>query len=431
MVALYERPASFAAARPGPQTRDLIIARSLRRGFFTACLVIGLGLLALPLIYAKAVVFSPLWIYGLLIAAGSLAGIFADRVGREAVALILGYALFADLSLAAGSAVLKQARVGTDLVPNMASSVFARRGFTFHPLLQLAPNPGYSSNGFEHTPKATRAVADAPRMSRAPVDVALIGGSSTYDIDLQQGQTWPDLLQQRLPDYRFWNMGVPSYTTVGHIVQTAWYLPEINAKCAVYYIGWNDVRNTHLPDLDPAYADYHLLDLANHGFDISDRGVTAAMRLATLLVRKVGPYPSAPHHFSHVSPFDGADPDIERIYRRNIETLIGINRQRGVKVAFIGQLLNNRLLDGQAPGQRAFGAPGVEDRNIPAAMKRLNSVLAETARTAGVPYLVPSQDWLASQDYTDFGHFTASGAEKFSDSVAGFINSSCAAGVIP
>lgn len=29
-------------------------------------------------------------------------------------------------------------------------------------------------------------------------------------------------------------------------------------RCAVYYVGWNDIRNAHLKDLDPAYADFHL-----------------------------------------------------------------------------------------------------------------------------------------------------------------------------
>ncbi len=425
MVALYDGYAHSPAVRPGPVTRDLIVARSLRRGFFIVCLVIGAALLLLPLAYPKAVLFSPLWIYGLLIVATCIAGLLADRTGRETAALLLAYGLFADLGLAAGTAVLSRVQIGTDLVPNMTSSVFSQRGFAFHPLLQLAPNVSYANSGFEHTPKGTRAVADAPRVSASLIDVALIGGSSTYDIDLKQGQTWPDLLQQRLPDYRIWNFGVPSYTTAGHIVQTAWYLPEVNTKCAVYYIGWNDVRNTHVPNLDPAYADYHLLDLANHGFDLSDRGVTASLRLGTLLVRKAGPYPSAPNHFASVSPVDGADPAIESVYRRNIETLIGINRERGVKVAFIGQLLNDRLLDAQGSGQRAFGAPGVEDRDIPAAMDRLNSVLADTARSHGVPVLLPSQDWLNSSDYTDFGHFTASGADKFSERVGPFINSSC------
>jgi lysophospholipase L1-like esterase len=426
MVAIYDdvRPASREWSVQ--QTRDLIIARSLRRGLFAVTLLTGLALLALPVVYPKAVLFSPLWIYGALIGLFSLAGFAADYFSRERAAMVLAYLLFADLGLATGTFVLSRLHIGTDLVPNMTTPVYAKRGFEFHPLLQLAVAPDYAANGFEHTPQGTRAVADAPRVTTDLVDVALVGGSSTYDIDLPQGKTWPDMLQQHLPEFRIWNFGVPSYTTAGHLVQTTWYVPRVNAKCVVYYIGWNDVRNTHVPALDPAYADYHQIDLANHGFDLNDRGVTASARFAALAARKFGPYPSTPAHYANLSTVDGPDPELERIYKRNIETLIGINRERGVKTAFIGQLLNNKLLAAQGSGQRAFGAPAVEDRYIPAAMERLNAVLEETAKASSIPVMLPSQDWLAPQDYTDFGHFTATGADKFSGRVAKFINDSCA-----
>jgi lysophospholipase L1-like esterase len=126
-----------------------------------------------------------------------------------------------------------------------------------------------------------------------------------------------------------------------------------------------------------------------------------------------------------LKPTAGFDAKFEGYYRQNVETLIAINRARGVKVGFIGQLLNYPRLAAQHEGQRAFAAPAVQDRDIPAAMEHLNGVLAETATAHSVPYLAPSQDWLKADDYTDFGHFSVSGARIFADKVADFVKRTC------
>lgn len=409
--------------------RNGAIASTLRAAFFALCGLVGGTFLLLPAIYSKYALFGPLWFYGLIIVVLSIAGVLFDRRGAARLALALAYLLAFDLSMAVGTRIANRLQIADSFMPNSGPSVFVERGFRFHPLLQLALNPGYDNDGFVHTPQGTRAVEEPKVAPNAapPVNVALVGGSSTYDIDLRQGQTWPDQLQRLLPSYRFWNFGVPSHTTVAHIINTAWYLPEVNARCAVYYFGWNDIRNNNLPALDPAYAEYHLLDLGAYGHTLSDRSVTATGRLVYKLAAMISVYPEAPAVYTTVTPKPGIDPALERFYRRNIETLIGINRARGVRTAFIGQLLNDPVLRSQPEGQRHFAAPGVQDRDIPELMDRFNAVLGEEAAKHGVPFLQPAQTWLAGADYTDFGHFTESGARKFSQQVAPFIDAACKA----
>ena len=102
--------------------------------------------------------------------------------------------------------------------------------------------------------------------------MATFGGSTTYDIGAGEGDTWSDRLADALEQGdrgRFFvvNHGVPGYTTVEHLIQTAFYQTKFgkSPRCAIYYVGWNDLRNAHIPDLDPAYADFHLpsqVDLA-------------------------------------------------------------------------------------------------------------------------------------------------------------------------
>lgn len=405
--------------------RDKVLARMLRTAVFGLTALIGIGFLLLPAVFSKAMMFSPLWFYGLLILVASAVGFGLEHIGRTSWAVVVLYALLFDIALGVTTKVGSALSLTASFFPEHKRSLLIETGFRFHPLLQIMLTPGYDQGGYAHTAYATRVVAEPAREPAAKTNVALIGGSSTYDIDRLQGETWPDRLQAKLPQYRFWNFGVPSYTSVAHVTQTAWYTPEVGTQCAIYYVGWNDVRNNNLPNLDPAYAEYHLLDLGKYARDLTDNGATATWRMLSLVIWSLRPQPGVPKYYATLTPRDGVDPKLEKYYRQNLETIIGINRQRGVKVGFIGQLLNYPLLRQQPKGQRSFGAPGTEDAKIPDAMERLNTVMAEAANDNGVPYLAPQQDWLGDGDYTDFGHFSIEGAKKFADRVSGFIDATC------
>lgn len=425
MLTKTQKPAINASDAAVDPERAKVLAQAIRMILFGITALIGLAFLVLPLVFSKAVFFSPQWFYGLFIVVLSALGAFLDHAGKRALAVALIYALLFDISLAVGSKVGSGLQLTANFMPEHKRPLLKETGFRFHPLLQIMLTPGYSQGGYDHTAQATRAVVEPPAGPTSRTNVALVGGSSTYDIDLTQGDTWPDRLQERLPQYRFWNFGVPSYTSVAHVTQTAWYLPEVGTSCAIYYYGWNDVRNNNLPNLDPAYAEYHLLDLGKYARDLTDNGPTATWRLLALAIWTLRPQPAVPRYYATLTPKEGFDPKLETYYRRNIETLVGINRQRGVKVGFIGQLLNYPLLEKQPAGQRSFGAPGVEDRHIPAAMEKMNAVMADAAAKNDVPYLAPQQDWLGADDYTDFGHFSVEGAKKFTAHVADFIDATC------
>lgn len=413
------------AAVQDQSERDKVLARLLRTAVFGLMALIGLCFLLMPVVFSKAVVFSPLWFYGLVIVLAAALGAMLDHKGCTTWALVVLYALVFDVALGITTKIGSSLQLTASFFPEHKRSMLKETGFRFHPLLQIMLTPGYSHGGYEHTLQATRVVAEPAPEPAKKMNVALVGGSSTYDIDRLQGETWPDRLQAKLPQYRFWNFGVPSYTSVAHVTQTAWYLPEVGTACAIYYAGWNDVRNNNLPNLDPAYAEYHLLDLGKYARDLTDNGATATWRMLSLVIWSLRPQPGVPRYYSTLSPRDGVDPKLEQYYRQNLETIVGINRQRRVKVGFIGQLLNNPLLEKQPAGQRSFGAPGTEDSKIPAAMDRLNAVMADAAKKNGVPYLAPEQSWLDADDYTDFGHFSITGATKFADRVAGFIDETC------
>ena len=92
--------------------------------------------------------------------------------------------------------------------------------------------------------------------------IFVYGGSTTYDTSVSQGHTWVERLNAKLgPPYELFNLGVPGYSTAEHVIQTAFYsdIDGVYPSCAVYYIGWNDIRNANLANLDRAYANFHLL----------------------------------------------------------------------------------------------------------------------------------------------------------------------------
>lgn len=410
-----------------PLEKDALPAglpQKIRLVLFAAIALIGIVLMLTPLVKAKFLLFSPFWFYGLILALAASLGAAADHFGFSRTAIAVVTFLLVDLALGGVSRVTSALKLTTNLLPESKRSMLGATGFQRHPLLQIRMTPGYNSGGYTHTKFATRAVVEPKTGPARRMNVSLIGGSSTYDIDRPQGETWPDRLQEKLTNFRFWNWGVPSYTTIAHVVQTAWYLPEVDTQCAIYYIGWNDVRNNNLPNIDPAFAEYHLPDLAKYARELTDNAPMPSLRMLWLLDGLVGGE-RVPPYYATVRPKPGSDARFEGYYRQNVETLISINRARGVKVGFIGQLLNYPLLAAQPAGQRAFGAPGVQDRDIPAAMDHLNGVLAQTAAAHSIPYLAPAQDWLKADDYTDFGHFAEPGARKFAERVADFIDRTC------
>lgn len=74
----------------------------------------------------------------------------------------------------------------------------------------------------------------------------------------REGETWGDRLEQMLGADRVAviNHGVPGYSTAEHVSQTAFYehTHGVPPRCSIYYIGWNDLWNSHVRNLDPGYA---------------------------------------------------------------------------------------------------------------------------------------------------------------------------------
>ena len=96
-------------------------------------------------------------------------------------------------------------------------------------------------------------------------------------------------------------------------MQTAFYQDKFGRpRCALYYVGWNDLRNAHIPNLDPAYADFHLPSQVDSQKVRRIGGAHVTLSpLLTLGLRLVGPEVDTVRYFADPygkPPVDGGDP---------------------------------------------------------------------------------------------------------------------------
>jgi lysophospholipase L1-like esterase len=379
--------------------------------------------------------FGPRAFYFLYLLALLVLAIALVRWPRLAGALLI--LALVDFGWGVGSYALRHSVLGAmSLLPPDKSEP---QRFQWHALLQAVPIPSLrftSATGLaiSHTSEGTRGRDPAPGELAGRNVVATFGGSTTYDIAAGEGDTWSDRLAAALDQGeskgRFFvvNHGVPGYTTVEHLIQTAFYQDKFGKRprCAIYYVGWNDLRNAHIPDLDSAYADF---DLPSQVDSLRVRRVggsnvtispllTMAMRLLSANVDTTRYYADP---YSR-EPGTGDDPALDALYARNIRAISAINRQRGVTTIWVGQLLNRAQLSGDG---RYGWLPLMRDRDVWPMLQEFNALLARTAKDMGDIHVDIPPDSFGGADFVDNGHFSVRGAQRFAADLVPVVRDAC------
>jgi len=306
--------------------------------------------------------------------------------------------------------------------------------FRWHALLQVVPLPSLrivSATGLaiSHTSAGTRGREPAPGDIEGHAVVALYGGSTTYDVGAGEGDTSADRLGDALGSSRYFvvNNGVPGYTTVEHLIQTAFYQDKFGQKphCAVYYVGWNDLRNAHIPHLDQGYADFHLPSQVDSEQvrRIGGAEVTPSPLLTTL-ARFASAQIDTVQYFADPQgpPGDGDDPVLLQLFERNVRAISAINRQRGIPTIWIGQLLNRAAFTSES----GYGwLPLVRDRDVPGMLDHMNDLLMRTAAELHDTGIAIASDRFGPQDFIDNGHFNPHGAAHFAEVIAPPVRDAC------
>jgi lysophospholipase L1-like esterase len=351
------------------------------------------------------------------------------RWPRKALAVLSLASL--EIGLGFGSALLYIAHltIANPLFPNN----YHRPLYDWHPLLQAVPKPTppaeAATTKVHITAERLRGRDRTPQELQGKTVIALFGGSTTMDFSNPDGESWADRLEQKLgaDRYAVINHGAPGYTTAEHVLQTAFYQRAFDTApdCAIYYIGWNDLTNAHIPDLDPGYADYHLpgqIDfLGARRLDSPVLTISPVLRIVTRLLtlavdtpRPVGTPPG------RVQP--GSDPKLEAIYRSNIHAISAINRERGIVTVWVGQVMNPYQSSSETMrGWLPFVTP---DQMLPM-IARFNRLLQREAAALGDRYIDVLASSFHDTDFIDEGHFSPAGALRFAHEIAPSVAEAC------
>ena len=377
------------------------------------------------------------------IAAGSPAAWFFAYVGGllalgiicapwPRIAMVVLSLAALELGFGLGAAVMAEHERGA------AIGIFPDRGVrsatrVWHPLLQAAnvPTPAGTRTRFHVDSQGLRGRERSPGELQDRIVVAVFGGSTVENIALSDGETWPERLEALMGPGRFavLNRAVSGNSTVEHVIRTAFYQNAygVAPRCAVYYVGGQDIANAHFRNLDPGYADHHtpaLVDVleARH----SDRAPVAISPILRLLQR------GATKLFDTVRPVGdprgtpGAEPDpaLDAIFARNIRTISAINRGRGVRTIWIGEVLN------EAPpppdvDPHAKWTPFIDLKDLNRLLAHLRSVLKREAAALGDVHIDVDKSVLDTSHFVDAEHFSAKGAHAFATMIAPAIAEAC------
>jgi hypothetical protein len=231
--------------------------------------------------------------------------------------------------------------------------------------------------------------------------------------------------------YRLFNFGVPGYNTSEHVIQTAFYsdIGDVYPSCAIYYIGWNDIRNAYVANLDAGFADFHVTQLSVY------LNTRRAMHLATVspilklalkgIAYLIDTVPFARPKMDE-SEEGKSNAPLMAIFKRNVATITAINRSRDVKTIFVGQILNRRQIeDPNSNKKRHAWLPFLETTQLWTVQAQFNELLRANATSIGYSYIDADVDKFEASDFVDAGHFSRNGAEKFASRIADDVKRAC------
>ena len=255
------------------------------------------------------------------------------------------------------------------------------------------------------------------------IDILTIGGSTTDQRYITDGQTWQDVLQNEFQkqgkNFIIGNAGVDGQSTLGYIRNfEVWFplVPNLSPKYVFFYIGINDVLTIQ------SNTDYSFLNnnsfrgikinsvLYNLGRKI--QGLYLAKMVYRVAHRKID-FSQIQYVDKGTRPeefFDSYRVDVNVGYRKRLLKLIEMTEAMGAKPVFITQ--PSRIYKYEKDDTMMGVEEEINGIDFYKMLSEVNRVIYEVA---GNKYIVVELTELRiwnDNDFYDFMHMTPSGAQK-------------------
>jgi lysophospholipase L1-like esterase len=294
-----------------------------------------------------------------------------------------------------------------------------------HPYLVGRPRQGIR---VEDKGKVVTTTSLHTRWTGAPtnpsaVRVAVVGGSTTFGAGVTDTDSWPVRLQTILgPEYAVMNFGMLGYSTAEAIIQMALLVPEVRPDIVVFYEGWNDIRSYHDSVPSPDYYSHGMRQYTTLQLKPPARqtlrermvDISALWRLTMVVSKPAQTEQQAVQGRSYGPAYATPDTFVDRIYRRNLETLKLLTERSGAYAIFVPQILNDAWYAQHSGGD--WWTPHVDDHAMPALIRRfgltMDAICGPREPHCGVLGAVRDWKW-QPDDFIDEGHFSGKGGEAF------------------
>jgi hypothetical protein len=283
--------------------------------------------------------------------------------------------------------------------------------FEPHPFVVALPRPGVFGPA-THDADHRRVTVNEGKVAR-PKLIYAFGGSTTYGSD-GDAETWPSQLSRLLgPQFAVQNFGMLGFSSLENMMQSLFAFRDTAPVCAVYYEGWNDLKNSHVQGLANDYSNFEYPTLVE-SLQLGPR--PSFLQRNSLLVSSIlSMFEPAPLPRAGGTMFDSQDLRLSKIYRENIKLIAVIGKTFNVRVVFIPQILNYSIMQGDSTSN---GEPFIRAKDMRKLMALMNQDLASAAAESQAYFLgVPlSENW-QPDDFHDPGHFSPKGAVQFASSI--------------
>jgi lysophospholipase L1-like esterase len=297
------------------------------------------------------------------------------------------------------------------------------RQYSFHPSLIAMPTPGYDAN-FRYGHRSHNSTGQrGPELGRdwwqARLRIAAVGGSTTYDFGVGDNDTWVHDLGKLLPPgVQIANFGVQGHSSAEHLTLTNFVLSDYRPDVILYFMGWNDLRSSHTPNLAGDYP-YHQRSLYRSLLIDCPFSFTATGTVVKVITNRL--YPNSVFNMVEAPQATEISADIDEhalaVYQRNIRLIAAAARTIGAEPIFVPQISNDAAAIGSQPHQ---WAPTIPRGAIPGFIHAYNDILIKTVRQEGaivVPEVL-NVPW-SGADFMDFAHFSEIGTAKFAQALHG------------